>query len=1465
MPVNISNEELDIFNNNGFTDDDVKATIENYRSQGLDDVAIRQKVDDRLKSWQQNGTQYIQQPNQESKTPYADLWNGSVDDITNAYDKGELSLSEAKNLLNTKTKMENTKANIQGLGEGTRTGIGALLQGASFHPVLNIPYVGTGLGGALFEAGQGIMEGKPAKDILKDTGKGFVFGETLGAIPYAGKAVGKTKVGKAVLSKTGDILEKVGRTKAGQVADKVGKILNKEINFPSKQQKLNLPAVVPQVEQKVSAKIVNEIETPDVINLGTSKREFTPEYKEELTKQFMDEFESGKSNEIEKFIIENLSKDEAQSIFDEGVNRLNKKWELDDAKKEYNDIKKSLDDSGFELSKDIKKQIDLEKKQSMAVARNIIKEATGKNYNAKTINSKKAQETIDFANTNDTISIGDYAASPEVEKLFGKFDPTDINNNEKYIARARDIISNGGESTTEFIARNKADMGRAYAEKKLYELEQKYPEIKSEKPIAENISQPKEQVIAKQPVEQVANKVEEVLPQPKQVEPPVNKVEEQVFASPEKERGFVKSIRKNYGEDIANQIQDNTYTATSHAEDMAKWNSLNKEQQISKINDVDDMSREAIYGKADVVKNAINNGEELPSSILDGLASKGTELGQTLEAYKHFTPDTPEGIALKVAQANRKIAPKQANILKDDAKTIIKEVQDLNTKTEAALNDVLNKAPEDIKKQYNKKGDEAALLKAMEKYRVKKVKQTQRILDKAEEAKMVGVARKIKELDKEELKAQLSIQKDELKRIKDVSKLLEKNKKEVLNIITKKIPGARKEKAIKSLANDITRLNELDGLNPDNFVELINKHYDLPTISKDDYSKIQKLCDDFVNETDAKKKREAEAYIRKFIWDKIPKTRQAKEKVRNIINMLSAPAGRIADIVSTNGINAIYRPAEKVVAKGIDVVSNKLLGQPQVRGSLSDILDAKTFLNGAFREGSIAAKDALKGIDTASGSGLDRYELGNLPMFEGTLYEIPEKISRATINIPDRAFKGGTFDVTSKELKNLGLSDEEINDIANFEALKSVWQQNGGLAEGTTKAARWIDEKTGRFRLGSRNIPFPKTPTNLQLEAMGRTPAGFISAMYKYRNAKTVKEIRDAQDALAKALVGTGTGLAGANILSNMKNNLGNLSSVDVRGDDIQNLPAQSVVMPEEMPYLGGKALGLQHFYNYTAPAIFWKPFFEDDRNIKESLTDPMNWVRGSASVSKTALDAPGVKGLSDIGKSLIDVNNALQKEDDAQLLDSAIKQASGVAGNTMANYISQEIPLSGFLGSIRNATDPYNREVYSENPLEYARNRVMNRIPGLSKKLPMKYNDLGQPSLRYNLPEGQGWINAISPVTISNYTEKPEYMDYFDEIEKVGKEYGFKGSKSIQPAKAKRYIEIGEGKDKEKIKLNNEQYSVYSRVLNSTINKYMEELYNSQEFMNMDVESQIKEINKYKKEIKNEANKYMVEYINNQ
>ena len=135
----------------------------------------------------------------------------------------------------------NRDINNQHLKDLARVGVGALVSGASALPIFNIPYVGTGLGGALFETGNAIMQGKNAKDIAKDAGKGFVIGETVGAIPYVGKVAGKTKAGQAVANQASNFANRLAETKIGQkvaeIAPKVEDVLMTDIKAfnPNKQ------------------------------------------------------------------------------------------------------------------------------------------------------------------------------------------------------------------------------------------------------------------------------------------------------------------------------------------------------------------------------------------------------------------------------------------------------------------------------------------------------------------------------------------------------------------------------------------------------------------------------------------------------------------------------------------------------------------------------------------------------------------------------------------------------------------------------------------------------------------------------------------------------------------------------------------------------------------------------------------------------------------------------------------------------------------------------------------------------------------------------------------------------------------------------------------------------------------------------------------------------------------------------
>lgn len=135
-----------------------------------------------------------------------------IDVLNNPY----LSQQQKIDEINRIGEAERTAIDIENQKAQNRIKRGSALQVASGLPILNIPYVGTGIGGGLYEAGNAIMEGKDAQGIWDDAKRGFIIGETVGAIPYVGKYAGKTKVGKAVGNKASNLFSKLMETKAGQ-------------------------------------------------------------------------------------------------------------------------------------------------------------------------------------------------------------------------------------------------------------------------------------------------------------------------------------------------------------------------------------------------------------------------------------------------------------------------------------------------------------------------------------------------------------------------------------------------------------------------------------------------------------------------------------------------------------------------------------------------------------------------------------------------------------------------------------------------------------------------------------------------------------------------------------------------------------------------------------------------------------------------------------------------------------------------------------------------------------------------------------------------------------------------------------------------------------------------------------------------------------------------------------------------
>ena len=885
-----------------------------------------------------------------------------------------------------------------------------------------------------------------------------------------------------------------------------------------------------------------------------------------------------------------------------------------------------------------------------------------------------------------------------------------------------------------------------------------------------------------------------------------------------KERGFVDTIRQNYGDDVAKQIGDKEYDVYSHEMQKANWESRTPEQKLQALNEVDNINPDVLYGKAQALNQAIQNGEPLNVAMLDGIAKNLTKAGQEIEAAKHFIPTSPEGIVLETIKQTRKNTPKQVLKLKDETSQIVDEVAKTNAEIEKEFNVWLQKQnlPKQVK-QYSEKGDRLALMKAMEKYRQGKIKG-------------------------------------------EFAKLEEKRLKAIDNILAKRVvkPAERK-----SLATQLLALNDNNGLTPENFARLVDKHYGIQTIDVSDYAKIQELSERFINAKTDRERDVANGLIKKFIWNKQPKKWADKDRTFRNMNMLLSLPSRLLDVTSTTafqGINAL----DELVAKGID----KAMGTG-LRGKMSTPAEWwKSVARGA-KEG---AEDVNLGINTARSGEVDRYELGFHPQFENVpILGGAEKALNATIRIPDRMFYEARFDTALKDLMSTGkFTAEEAEEIARNEALQAVFQGEGLLSK-SSKFVRdllngRIDNKpmfdnetvqniADNIQLGNRIAPFVQTPANLIAEGLERSPLGLAKGGFEMATAKTPQQLRQAQQTLAKGITGTtGATLGGGYLLNQVPNTIGGFTNEDLYGDDVTGLPPQSIV-------IGDKAVSLASIPFLTIPAGFGKALLEPDKTMPERLLNATTYTGNILS------DLPMLKGLGDLYKGGADIakvgaDYALGNTDLAEVGQSVGR----VAGQQGANILSQYIPLSGTLGTIRNAADPYNREMmtYNENPLlgtaEYIGNRLQNRIPFASSLLPMKYNVLGEPSMRNNIenPIARTLEATISPVRIRNYTERPAEMDEMQRIQDYAMENNIKGKTTLKFAKPKRYI----GRGKDKINLTNEQYSELTRLYNGKVYDELQFLMNTPEYQSADEETKIKWVREVMKEKKQEAEQEISDII---
>lgn len=219
MAIKFTDEETELLFKNGFTDEDIQYTIEEDRKNGLSDEQIQTNFNNVINKYSQDNISNYQNAYKKAKgIEISDIRNQITRDNTLSLAQKKQLYKEIKDYSNKQANKNFWKGTGKNLGQGL---LGGGLMALSLHPAMNIPYVGTGASGALFSAGDAIAQGKKGNEIVGDAAQGFLIGEAVGAIPYAGKIIGKTPMGKAVANSAKQKIAQLATSKGGQAISKV--------------------------------------------------------------------------------------------------------------------------------------------------------------------------------------------------------------------------------------------------------------------------------------------------------------------------------------------------------------------------------------------------------------------------------------------------------------------------------------------------------------------------------------------------------------------------------------------------------------------------------------------------------------------------------------------------------------------------------------------------------------------------------------------------------------------------------------------------------------------------------------------------------------------------------------------------------------------------------------------------------------------------------------------------------------------------------------------------------------------------------------------------------------------------------------------------------------------------------------------------------------------------------------------
>lgn len=527
----------------------------------------------------------------------------------------------------------------------------------------------------------------------------------------------------------------------------------------------------------------------------------------------------------------------------------------------------------------------------------------------------------------------------------------------------------------------------------------------------------------------------------------------------------------------------------------------------------------------------------------------------------------------------------------------------------------------------------------------------------------------------------------------------------------------------------------------------------------------------------------------------------ARTNVRNVVsNALIMPVRWTADRVTalgegayklihpeyegTQSVNPVSsKESRKLAAEAFETVRSELLGDSKYNDVNGAVRDKQVFKGSKFSQmfdnitnGALTRANQIMGKDVSP-----------------SLMETVRNFTYYLLEKGDDVFVKKNFESRmASYLDAQGITDLEsipadAYTLATQEAYKATFKDDTKLSTIFSDVRRTLGVP------GDIVMPFTKTPANIAMRGIDYSPVGVANALVKLKNAKSNAEVSNAitllgQGATGTAAIAVGYALAQSGVIKGALSD----DKDEAQWEKSHGKLAYSVKVGDNY-----------YTFDWAQPASI--PIILGT-TIYQCMQD-----------SDNALDT--------IYQGAVAATNAWSDLSPLQTLTDIFGGNGTPAENIADTFL--EAPLGWIpaqLGAAARIGDTTQRVTYDNtSKLNNIINQAKSKIPGLSQTLPVAYDTWGNEIKRQNSTSEAAVANLLNPGQIGNVTQTP--ID--GEISNL---YNSTGKEEVFPKKAKWGYKVND----EEIKLTNEQYSEYQRIMGQNAYGMASALINSASYNNM-------------------------------